>query len=85
LSPFFTPRCSAIHTWDTVVFFHSKPASSIFGGSVNYARPMESNIEIFLGRHSSEANADVGAPMPSARLVLAPPDDKISTINARPL
>jgi hypothetical protein len=47
---------------------------------------MESkNTEVLLGRHCSEANADVGAPMPSARLVLAPPDDKISRINARPL
>ena len=23
LSAFFMPRCSAIHTWDAVVFFHS--------------------------------------------------------------
>ena len=34
LAAFFTPRCSAIHAWDTVVFFHSNPASSIFGGSM---------------------------------------------------
>ena len=45
----------------------------------------EQDIEIFLGCHSGEANEDIGAPMPFARLVLAPTDDQISTINARPL
>jgi len=25
LSAFFMPRCSALHTWDAVVFFHSNP------------------------------------------------------------
>jgi hypothetical protein len=34
LTAFFMPRYSAIHDWDTVVFFHSKPASSTFHGSV---------------------------------------------------
>jgi hypothetical protein len=28
------PRYSAIHDWDTIVFFHSNPASSTFHGSV---------------------------------------------------
>ena len=28
LAAFFMPRFSAIHAWDTVVFFHSNPASS---------------------------------------------------------
>ena len=41
---FFMPRYSAMHDWDTVVFFHSNPASSTFHGSVSYARPMESAI-----------------------------------------
>jgi hypothetical protein len=46
----------------------------------SYVRPRESRT-----RESFSANEDVGAPMPSARLVPAPPDDQISTINARPL
>jgi len=32
---FFMPRYSAIHDWDTVVFFHSKPARSTLRGSVS--------------------------------------------------
>jgi hypothetical protein len=29
------PRYSAIHDWDTVVFFHSNPASNTFRCSVS--------------------------------------------------
>jgi hypothetical protein len=35
LAAFFMPRYSAIYDWDTVVFFHSKPARSTFRGSVS--------------------------------------------------
>ena len=79
------PGRSAIHDWDSV-FFHSNPASNSFRGSVSYApADGEQNTEVLLGRNSSEADKDAGAPMPSARLVLAPPDDQISTVNARSL
>ena len=80
---FFMPRYSAIHDWDTIVFFHRRPASNTLRGSVSSSADREQNTEVLLGpRHSSEANEDVGAPIPSARLVLAPPDEQISTINA---
>ena len=86
LAAFFMPRCSEIHSWVAVVIFHSNHASSTFRGSVSYARPMASGIL----RSSSAATPakptrPFGAPTPSARLLLAPQDDQISIINARPL
>ena len=83
---FFMPRCSAIHAWDTVVILHSQTCKqnlSRFGELCS--ADGEQDIEVLLGRHSSEANEDVGAPIASVRLFVAPPDDQISTIHARPL
>ena len=82
---FFISKCQAIHAWDTIVFFQSNPASSTFRGSVSYcSADGKQNTELLLGRHYSQVNADVGTPIPSSRLVRAPPDDQVSIINARP-
>ena len=75
LAAFFMPRGSVIHAWDSVVFLQHL---SRFGELSS--ADGEQNTVVLLARHCSEANEDVGAPMPSARLVLAPPDDQISII-----
>ena len=58
-----------MHDWDTVVFFHSKPASNIFHGSVSYARPMESRT-----RRSFSAPATPAKPTRTLALPYHPQD-----------
>ena len=55
---FLMPRCSAIHAWETVVFFHSTPASNTFRGSVQTS-PTNSSLTRFatLNPSSSRASA----------------------------
>ena len=74
LLAFFMPRYSAIHDWDTVVFFHSKPARSTFHGSVSYARPIASRTRRSFSRPATPAK-------PTRTLALpCPPQDWFSRL-----
>ena len=67
-------RYSATHDWDTVVFFHSKPARSTFHGSVSYARPIASRTRRSFSRPATPAK-------PTRTLALpCPPQDWFSRL-----
>ena len=47
---FLMTRCSVIHIWETVVFFHSKPVSNTFRGSV-HPSSTNSSLARFTSKH----------------------------------